>query len=139
MKSPFNNTDIQWEPALSYFLAGLDVCDCADGVRDKLRAYNPNCSQARLEIIEKFILPDLDYLSHRHRFAIISLLELALADSNFDFSIQFAADYDEYSETPWSETEIEDPRGFFEEIYRLAAVKWKDDLQKASSEDQSTW
>jgi hypothetical protein len=39
----------------------------------------------------------------------------------------------------WDETEIVDPRGFFADIYRLANEVWKDDLQKASLEDQSTW
>ncbi|WP_317845957.1 hypothetical protein [Pseudomonas veronii] len=39
----------------------------------------------------------------------------------------------------WDETEIADPRGFFADIYRLANEVWKDDLQKASLEDQSTW
>lgn len=131
--------DLQWEPLLSYLLAGLDVCDCEDDVRDKLREYNPNCIQTRLEIIENFVLPALDYLSYRHRFVLFKALELALADSDFDFSTQFASDYDDYSETAWNETEIEDPRGFFEDIYRLVAKEWKDDLQKANLEDQSSW
>jgi len=28
---------------------------------------------------------------------------------------------------------------FFEDIYRLASEEWRDDLHKASLEDQSVW
>ena len=38
----------------------------------------------------------------------------------------------------WDETEIDDPRLFFADILRLANEEWKDDLYKASLEDQST-
>jgi hypothetical protein len=34
---------------------------------------------------------------------------------------------------------MENTRVFFEDIYRLATIEWKEDLQKASLEDQSTW
>ncbi|WP_448106854.1 hypothetical protein [Pseudomonas azerbaijanoccidentalis] len=139
MKSPFSNVDLSWEPRLSYILAGLDICDCEEGVRENIRTYNPNVSQDRLRIIKIFVLPGLEYLSYRHRFALFKFLEVTLANRGFDFSTQFEADYDEYSAVAWDETEIEDPRGFFEEIYRLAGEEWKDDLQKASLEDQSTW
>jgi hypothetical protein len=139
MKSPFNNVDLRWEPQLSYLLAGIDVCDRGEGVREKIRRYNPNFRQDRSEVIEKIILPDLDYLSYRHRFALHKLLERTLADSEFEFSTLFEADYDEYSAVAWDETEIEDPRGFFEDIFMMSAEKWKDDLQKAGLEDQSTW
>lgn len=39
----------------------------------------------------------------------------------------------------WDETEIDEPRVFFEEIYRLASNDWEEELQKASVEDRSTW
>jgi hypothetical protein len=34
---------------------------------------------------------------------------------------------------------MDNPRGFFEDIYRLMQESWKDDLQKASLEDLATW
>ena len=79
------------------------------------------------------------YLSYRHRFALISALRDTLNRPDFDFSKEFESDYDEYRTMAWNETEIADPRGFFADIYRLANEVWKDDLQKASLEDQSAW
>lgn len=139
MKSPFKNVNLPWEPRLSYILAGLEIYDREEEIGEALRKYNPNLRQERYEIIKDFILRDLEYLSYRHRFALFKVLEETLADSNFDFSAQFESDYDEYITIAWDETEIEDPRGFFEDIYRLASEEWKDDLHKASLEDQSTW
>ncbi|VVO64209.1 hypothetical protein [Pseudomonas fluorescens] len=139
MRSPFISVELSWEPRISYLLAGLDLDSCDDEVREKMKTYNPNCSPDRSEIVKLFVLPALEYLSYRHRFAILELLETSLVDKGIDFSVQFETDYDECSSTVWDETEIEDPRGFFEEIFKLAGEQWKDDLQKASLEDQSTW
>ena len=86
-----------------------------------------------------FVLKDLMYLSYRHRFVLMSALKDALDNLDFDFSKEFESDYDEYITMAWNETEIADPRGFFVEIYRLANEVWKDDLQRASLEDSSTW
>jgi hypothetical protein len=58
---------------------------------------------------------------------------------DFDFSQQFESDYDENISMAWDETEIDNPRVFFEDIYRIALEEWKDDLYKANLEDQSTW
>ena len=139
MKSPFENVNLPWEPRLSYLLAGLEIYDREDTVGGVIRKYNPNASQDRCEIIERFVLRGLDYLSYRHRFALLKVLEVALADDYFDFSTQFESDYEECSTIAWDETEIENPRGFFEDIYRLACAEWKDDLQRAALEYQSTW
>jgi len=79
------------------------------------------------------------YLPYRHRYVLITMLKEALSASDFDFSKEFESDYDEYITMAWDETEIDNPRGFFEDIYRLANEEWKDDLQKASLEDQSAW
>ena len=67
------------------------------------------------------------------------MLEGVLQQPNFDFSAQFESDYDEYSALAWDETEIDNPRGFFEDIYRLASEAWKEDIDKAGLEDQATW
>ncbi|WP_349016871.1 hypothetical protein [Pseudomonas fungipugnans] len=139
MKSPFENVSLSWEPRLSYILGGLEVYDREEDRGEALKKYNPNDIQDRCEIIKKFVLRDLDYLSYRHRFALFKVLEMALIDKGFDFSAQFESDYDECSTIVWDETEIEDARGFFEEIYRLAGEEWREDLNKARLEDQSTW
>ncbi|QAX84187.1 hypothetical protein C2E19_10070 [Pseudomonas sp. DTU12.3] len=138
MKSPFENVELSWEPRLSYILASLEIYD-REEEGEVLRHYDPNRPEGRKQIIEKIVLPDLAYLSYRHRFALIEVLKKALDDRGFDFRPQFSSDYDEYITMAWSPDEIDDPRLFFEEIYRLASEAWRDDLYKASLEDQSTW
>lgn len=66
-------------------------------------------------------------------------LKHSLDSKDFNFHTFFEDNHDEYTSMAWNEDEIEDPREFFEEIYRLASDKWKDDLDKASQEDPSTW
>ncbi|SEN53009.1 hypothetical protein SAMN04487857_12057 [Pseudomonas sp. ok272] len=131
--------DIPFEPALSYWLGGISVYDREQTVGEAVRVYNPNESSEREVIVKKFLLSRLDYFSYRHKYLLLRILENSLKSSNFDFSKEFEADYDENYSVAWDETEINDPRGFFEDIYRLANEQWKDDLQKASLEDQSTW
>lgn len=131
--------DNPYEPQLSYILAGISIYDREETLGKALWVYNPNKQDEREKIIKKFIISDFDYLSYRHRFVIFKMLEEILQQPDFDFSTQFESDYDEYSALAWDETEIENPRGFFEDIYRLASEEWKDDLHKASLEDQSTW
>jgi hypothetical protein len=70
---------------------------------------------------------------------IYKSLEEALQDEKYDFQSLLAYDPEEYSSFPCGWDEMENTRAFFEEIFRLATVEWKEDLQKASLEDQSTW
>lgn len=139
MKSPFENVNLPWEPRLSYILGGLEIYDREEELGEVLWKYNPNLRRERCEVIRTFVLRGLGYLSYRHRFALFKILEGALADREFDFSTQFESDYDECITIAWDETEIVDSRGFFEDIYALASLEWKDDLYKASLEDQSSW
>ena len=139
MKSPFGNVNIPWNPRLSYMLAGLEIYDREEEVGSKLRNYDPQLSSDRKKIIEKFIAPELENLSYRHRFALMKVLEGALADSTFDFCSQFASDFDECFTVAWNEEQIGDSRGFFEDIFTFFNEKWKEDLRKASLEDPSTW
>ncbi|WP_095127458.1 hypothetical protein [Pseudomonas sp. Irchel s3h14] len=134
---PFVN--FPFEPQLSYILAGISIYDREETLGEALWVYNPNKQDEREELIKKFIIPDFDYLTYRHRFLVFKMLEEVLQQSDFDFSKQFESDHDDPRILAWDETEIENPRGFFEDIYRLARDEWKDDLHKASLEDQSTW
>lgn len=136
LKCPFMNTP--YTPNISHILGALSIYDLEDTVGKELRKYDPNNEKDR-EIIISFILKDLMYLSYRHRFVLMSELRDVLDKPDFDFSKEFGSNYDEYITMAWDETEIADPRGFFADIYRLANEVWKDDLQKASLEDQSTW
>ncbi|WP_460144778.1 hypothetical protein [Pseudomonas sp. S2_A02] len=134
---PFVN--IPFEPRLSYILSGISIYDREETLGEALWIYNPNKQDEREEVIRKFIIPDFDYLTYRHRFLIFKMLEEILQQSDFDFSKQFESDYEDPRILAWDETEIENPRGFFEDVYRLASEEWKGDLQKANLEDQSTW
>lgn len=64
------------------------------------------------------------------------MLEDALNDSHYDFNRILEDDPDEYSSIAW---DINDPRGFFEDILKIAKESWKDELYKASLEDPNTW
>lgn len=115
------------------------MCDLEGTVGEELRDYDPNNILGREKIIRMFVLKDLMYLSYRHRFLLIAELKKTLDTPEFDFSKEFENDHDEYITMAWNETEIDDPRGFFEDIYRLANEEWKEDLQKASQENQLNW
>ncbi|WP_338480657.1 hypothetical protein VRB67_10120 [Pseudomonas trivialis] len=137
LKSPFR--DSPFTPKISYILAALSIYDLEETKGEALWTYDPNSSKDREIIIKNYILDDLMYLSYRHRFILMSMLKDALDSPKFDFAKEFESDYDEHITIAWDETEIADPRGFFADIYRLAHEVWKDDLHKASLEDQSTW
>ena len=137
LKCPFMNTP--YIPNISHIIGALSIYDLESTVGKELWKYDPNNEKDREKIIISYILKDLMYLSYRHRFVLISALRDALDNPEFDFSKPFESNYDEYIIMAWNETEISNPRGFFADIYRLANEVWKDDLQKASLEDQSTW
>ncbi|AUG06948.1 hypothetical protein CXQ82_10285 [Pseudomonas sp. S09G 359] len=137
LKCPFTNTP--YTPNISHILGAISIYDLEDTIGKELWKHDPNNEKDRETIIVSFILKDLMYLSYRHRFMLISALKDALDSPDFDFAKEFESDYDEYITMAWNETEIADPRGFFADIYRLANEAWRDDLQKASHEDQSTW
>ena len=137
LKCPFMNTP--YTPNISHILGALSIYDLEDTVGKELWKYDPNNEKDREIIIISFVLKDLMYLSYRHRFVLMAALRDVLDKPDFDFSKEFESDYDEYITMAWDETEIDDPRGFFADIYRLANEVWKDDLQKASLEDPSTW
>jgi hypothetical protein len=131
--------DLPFEPLLSYWLGGISTYDIEETLGVALSAYNPNDEADREIVIRRFILTRFDDLTYRHRFLMVKLLETALKLPEFDFFGQFESNYDENTCVAWDETQIDDARGFFEDIYRLASEEWKNDIQKASLEDQSGW
>jgi len=137
LKCPFMKAP--YIPRISHVLGALSIYDLEETKGAALWKYDPNNAEERQIIIKEFILKELLYLSHRHRYVLISLLKDALNSPDYIFSKEFESNYDEYTTMAWNETEIVDPRGFFADIYRLAHEVWKDDLQKASLEDPSTW
>ncbi|WDU65218.1 hypothetical protein LRS56_12630 [Pseudomonas poae] len=130
---------IPFDASLYYFVGIFDIYDREETKGVELSHYDPNNKNDRERLIIKYCLDPYEKLSYRHRYKLMKNLSFALSDESFDFQSYFKDDPDEYSTMAWDETEIADPRGFFADIYRLANEVWKDDLQKASLEDQSTW
>lgn len=117
----------------------FDIYDREDTKGAELHAYDPNNEKDRENLILKYCLDPYSKLSYRHRYKLMEHLSVALNTENFDFNSYFEDDPDECSMMAWDEIEIVNPRGFFADIHRLANEVWKDDLQKASLEDPSTW
>ena len=128
-----------FDASLYYFVGVFDIYDREETKGKELAFYNPNDNEDREKLILKYCLDPHNKLSYRHRYMLVEGLSLALNTEDFNFHSYFEDDPDEYSTMAWDETEIADPRGFFADIYRLANEVWKDDLQKASLEDRSTW
>jgi len=133
------NYDLPFVPVLSYWLGGISIYDLEETLGEQLWVFNPNEKDDREKIIKEFILRRFDDLTYRHRFLLLEVLKSALSSPDFDFSKEFESDYDDPRSMAWDETEIDDPRQFFEDIYKLASEEWKEDLDKASLEDPSTW
>ncbi|AUZ46819.1 hypothetical protein [Pseudomonas orientalis] len=130
---------VPFDASLYYFVGVFDIYDREETKGKELARYNPNNSKDRENLILKYCLDPYKRLSYRHRYKLIESLSFALNTVNFNFQSYFEVDPDKYTTMAWDETEIVDLRGFFADIYRLANEVWKDDLQKASREDQSTW
>ena len=135
---PFSS-HIPFDASLSYFVGVFDIYDQEETKGIELSQYNPNNPKDRKKLILKYCLDPDEQLSYRHRYTLMKALKHSLDSKNFNFNAFFEDNHDEYTSMAWNEDEIEDPREFFEEVYRLASDKWKDDLDKASQEDPSTW
>ncbi|AZF21947.1 hypothetical protein C4J91_3199 [Pseudomonas sp. R3-52-08] len=135
---PHSDT-IPFDASLYYFVGIFDIYDREETKGEELACFNPNDRKDRETLIAKYCLDPYKKLSYRHRYKLIENLSIALNTQNFNFHSYFEDDPDKCSTMAWDETEIADPRDFFADIYRLANEAWKDDLEKASREDQSTW
>jgi hypothetical protein len=131
------DTQQPYIPTPSYFLGCFDIYDREETLGEELERFEPNDPTDREELILKYCLPRKR--SYRQRFLLYKCLEEALQDKNYDFQSLLKYDPEAYSSFPDGWDEMKDTRAFFEDIFRLATVEWKDDLQKASLEDQSTW
>lgn len=137
LKDPY--LDEKFEPDLMWFIGVFDVYDREETRGAELEVYNPNDSVDRELLIRKYCL-NLPYLSYRHKLVLVESLELLLLEQNYDFQELF--EVDEYEAASWPRGEwysLEDPRGFFQDIYKFAKEAWGEDLAKAAGEDRSTW
>lgn len=130
--------DISYNPSVGYFLGGIDVYDQEESLGESLWGLDPN-SDDREKIIREYIIPHQSYLSYRHKFVLLNKLEDDLKGKGYDFSVFFGVDVDSCTATAWDASEVETPRSFFEDIYRVASEVWMPELSKAAEEDMSAW
>lgn len=137
LKDPFLNEP--FDPSLKWFIGVFDVYDREQDLGLAMEKLNPNKKTDREALIKIYAL-QLDYLSYRHKYVLIKALENSLNDEKYDFQSLFEIREDDSASWPREEWyELESPRDFLLDVYLLAQFEWKDDLQKASLEDQSTW
>ncbi|WP_460150543.1 hypothetical protein [Pseudomonas sp. S3_A03] len=134
-----SSSHIPFDANLMYFVGVFDIYDREETKGEELAKYNPNDQKDRENLIRKYCLDPNNRFSYRHKYKLMETLFLALNNEHFNFNYFFKDDSESYSLMAWDETEIDDPRGFFADIYRLANEVWRDDLQKASLEDPATW
>ena len=137
LKHPFLNKPYQ--PKFRHFLSPFDIYDREETLGEIFSTYNINHKRDREKLIKKYIIDKSTDLNYRHRKLLVDTLGDALEDETYDFSQALSQAPGFYCSLPWGWSDMEDPRGFFEDIYRMTNEWWKDDLQKASQEDQSTW
>jgi len=131
-------TNMLYVPTVGHFLGGIDVYDQEETLGEALWELDPN-SGDREKIIREYIVPHHAYLSYRHKFLLVNTLKNALNDKDFDFSIFFDIGTDSHTAPAWDALEIETPRSFFEDIFRISSEVWMSDLSKAAEEDASLW
>ncbi|AZF43031.1 hypothetical protein C4J87_2874 [Pseudomonas sp. R1-43-08] len=137
LKDPFLNEP--FDPSLMWFIGVFDIYDREQELGMELSKYDPNIKSDREELIKHYAL-NLSYLSYRHKYALTENLKDKLNDETYNFHSLFEISEDDTGSWPRAEWyELDNPKDFLREIYLLAKDVWKDDLQKASREDQSTW
>lgn len=134
-------TDLPYKPTVDTFLAGLETEYKDEEFKCELLSLSPNKKADRVRIIKNYIIKEQEYLSYRHKFLLVKELEKALLNKSHDFAASFEYDYemDEPSPSPWSASEIETPRSFFEDIFNMANDIWKNEISRAAMEDPSAW
>ncbi|GKX52722.1 hypothetical protein [Budvicia aquatica] len=125
-----------YDPSLYDFTTYFDIYDREETLGEELSKYDPNIANDRCAIINKYVIDKSNYLTYRHKYLLFKVLEDALNDTHYDFNRILEDDPDEYSSIAW---DINDPRGFFEDILKIAKESWKDELYKASLEDPNAW
>jgi hypothetical protein len=130
-------TRLPYTPTPSYFLGCFDIYDREETLGEELQKFDPNRPIDREILIIEYALKVRR--TYREKYLLYKCLETAILDNEYDFQALLEHDSQECSSLPDGWDEMENPRLFFEEIYRLAGKVWKDDICKAETEDQSTW
>lgn len=130
-------TGLPYIPTPSYFLGCFDIYDREETLGVELDRFDPNDVSDREKLIVNYSLKVRR--SYREKFLLYKCLEEALLDNGYDFQALLEDDPEEHSSFPYGWDEMDDPRVFFADIYRLAGDFWSEDLRKAEAEDRSTW
>jgi hypothetical protein len=128
VKLKYPDSDFDFVVGPAYFVAQFDVYDREETLGVEYGQFDPNDPKQLTALLRKhfFESPWIARHSVEHRVELTRILKLAL-DSNFDFAPLFdpyaigASSALEYYSLPWR---VRDPRGFFEELYRLAREYW---------------
>ncbi|SFX38815.1 hypothetical protein SAMN03097694_1899 [Janthinobacterium lividum] len=131
--------DVPYEPALYHFLGPFDVYDREHTLGAELATWNMNDPVQRAALIRRDITSQYKELSYRHRHALVAVLAQALQDPAFDFQAILEHDPESTYALPALWDEMDDPRAFFADIYRLVQQDWRDDLARAAAEDPVSW
>ena len=128
-----------YEPTLYHFLGPFDVYDREETLGVELDAWDMNDPAQRAALIRRDITSQYKELGYRHRHALVAVLAQALQDPTYDFGGIFEHDPESTYALPARWDEMDDPRTFFADIYRLVQQDWGDDLARAAAEDPSGW
>ncbi|RON01135.1 hypothetical protein [Pseudomonas brassicacearum] len=137
IKHPF--LDIKYQPTVRGLIGAFDIYDREETLGLELEKYDVNVAGDRKALAKKYVAGNYDYLSYRHKFLLVAVLKSALRDGSYDFQSLLEHDCESTNRFPDYWDEMENPRAFFEDIYSVLSDEWKDELLKASLEDQSTW
>jgi hypothetical protein len=132
-------SDALYVPTLYHFLGPFDVYDREHTLGVELDAWDMNDPAQRAALIRRDITSQYKELSYRHRHALVAVLAQALQDPAYDFQAILEHDPETTYALPARWDEMDDPRAFFADIYRLVRQDWRDDLARAAAEDPSSW
>ena len=137
LRSPW--VDVPYEPTLYHFLGPFDVYDREHTLGVELDTWNMNDPVQRAALIRRDITSQYKELSYRHRHVLVTVLAQALQDPAFDFQAILEHDPESTNALPALWDEMDDPRAFFADIFRLVQQDWRDDLARAAAEDPASW
>ncbi|MGX9782582.1 hypothetical protein [Janthinobacterium lividum] len=132
-------SDAPYLPTLHHFLGPFDVYDREETLGVELDAWDMNDPAQRAALIRRDITSQYKELGYRHRHALVAVLAQALQDPAYDFQAILEHDPESTHALPALWDEMDDPRAFFADIYRLAQQDWRDDLARAAAEDPADW
>jgi hypothetical protein len=137
IKHPF--VDVEYRPTVRGIIGVFDIYDREETLGVELEKFDMDNASDRKALAKKYIAIGNDYLSYRHKFLLVAVLETALNNESYDFQALLEHDCESTNLFPDGWDEMKSPRAFFEDIYSVLSDEWKDQLLKASLEGQSTW